>query len=368
MIQINMKRSGVFLLVLLLAQPAFSQSAIDQLIEQTGIKPGPVAARDFPGWRTPQKIIVRDFAGLYDKVDGMAPGVNLVRVSSESEAAANAEGADAIVGFCSPRILAAASDAIWIQVFGAGAERCLAVDRVRRGDVMLTNMQKMSSPVIGEHVTAMILSLARGLIPLSKAMADGEWVRGSEIVNNMQSIGGKTVLVVGLGGIGTEAARRVAALDMRVIGTRRSSREGPNFVDYVGLSHELHELAAQADFIVNALPHTAETEGTFDAKFFDVAKRGAYFINVGRGKTVVTADLVAALESGQIAGAALDVTDPEPLPSAHPLWRMENVIITPHVSGRGGNRIRHNILAKENLRRFIAGEALLNVVDPELGY
>jgi phosphoglycerate dehydrogenase-like enzyme len=233
---------------------------------------------------------------------------------------------------------------------------------------MLTNMQKMSSPVIGEHATAMVLSLARGLVPLGKAMADGKWVRGSEIIAGMQSYGGKTVLIVGLGGIGTEAARRLAALDMRIIATRRSSREGPEFVDYVGLSHELHELAPQADFIVNALPHTPETKGTFDAAFFDATKRGAHFINVGRGKTVVTADLVAALESGQIAGAALDVTDPEPLPPRHPLWLMNNVIITPHVSSRGGNRIRHNIVAKENLRRFIAGEALLNVVDPELGY
>lgn len=368
MIQTNIRRCGVFLLGFLLAQSAFSQSAIDQLVEQTGIKPGPVAARDFPGWRTPQKILVRDIAGLYDEVEGMAPDVNLVRVNSESEAVAKAADADAIVGFCSPRVLAAAADATWVQVFGAGVERCLVNDRVRNGSVMLTNMQKMSSPVIGEHVTAMVLSLARGLVPLGKAMESGKWSRGSEMISGMQSYGGKTVLIVGLGGIGTEAARRLAALDMRIIATRRSSREGPDFVNYVGLSHELHELAPQADFIVNALPHTPETEGTFDAAFFDAAKRGAHFINVGRGKTVVTADLVAALESGQIAGAALDVTDPEPLPSGHPLWRMENVIITPHVSSRGGNRIRHNILAKENLRRFIAGEALLNVVDPELGY
>ena len=359
---------GVLFIGLLLAQSVAAQSAIEQLIEQTGIEPGPVASRDFPGWRGVQKIVVRDIAGLYSDVENMGLGVELVRVSSEREAIANAAGADAIVGFCSERILSAASDAIWIQVFGAGVERCLANDRVRRGEVLLTNMQKMSSPVIGEHVTAMVLSLARGLIPFSKAMPDGEWLRRSPIVDGMQSIAGKTVLVVGLGGIGTEAARRVAALDMRVIGTRRSSREGPEFVEYVGLSHELHQLAAQADFIINALPHTDETEGTFNAEFFEAAKRGAHFINVGRGKTVVTADLVAALKSGQLAGAALDVTDPEPLPSDHPLWQMDNVIITPHVSSRGGNRVRHNTLARENLRRFVAGDALLNVVDPELGY
>jgi phosphoglycerate dehydrogenase-like enzyme len=353
---------------LVAAPGALAQSSIETLIEHTGIEAGPVAARDFPGWRSPTKIIVRDYSGLYEEVRDVAPGVELVRVRSESEAIAAAADANAVLGFCSKSVLDAGPNIVWAQYFGSGVEECLGVDRISDGEVMLTNMQKMSSPVIGEHVTAMVLALSRGLIPFAKSMSDGEWNRGSGIVAGMQSYTGKTVLVVGLGGIGTEAARRLAALDMRIIGTRRSSREGPEFVDYVGLSHELHELAAKADFIVNALPHTAETEGLFDADFFNTAKRGTHFINVGRGKTVVTADLLAALESGQLAGAALDVTDPEPLPSGHPLWQMDNVIITPHVSGRGGNRVRHNILVAENLRRFIAGEALLNVVDPELGY
>jgi len=359
---------GLLLLGISAGQVAFGQSSIEELIEQTGVEEGSVAARDFPGWREPQKIVMWDMPGLAEAVEGLLPGIELVLADTENEVIANAEGADAILGWCSERVLEAASDASWIQVFGSGVERCLTVERVRDGDVMLTNMQKMSSPVIGEHVTAMVLALSRGLIGFSKSMQDGEWLRGSDIVAGMQSYGGKTVLVAGLGGIGTEAARRLAALDMRIIGTRRSSREGPEFVDYVGLPHELHELAAQADFIVNALPLTPETKGVFDAEFFSVARRGSYFINVGRGKTVVTADLVAALESGQIAGAALDVTDPEPLPPAHPLWQMENVVITPHVASRGGNRIRHIALAKENLRRFIAGDALLNVVDPDLGY
>ena len=199
-------------------------------------------------------------------------------------------------------------------------------------------------------------------------MRKSEWYRSSETTAKMQSIAGKTMLVVGLGGIGTEVARRAAALDMRVIGTRRSSREGPDFVDYVGLSDELFELAGEADFVVITVPLTTETEGLFNKDFFSATKRGAHIVNVGRGKTVVTDDLVAALKSGQIAGAALDVTDPEPLPSDHPLWQMENVVITPHVSWGGGNSIRQGILLEENLRRFAAGDALLNVVDPELGY
>jgi phosphoglycerate dehydrogenase-like enzyme len=358
----------IFLVGIWLPATVLGQSDIESLIAQTGVEPGSTAVRDHPRWRTPRKIVIRDIAGLYETVSGSISGVELIKVRTIPEAVVAADGADAILGFCSSAVLDAAGDALWVQVFGAGVERCVADERIRSGDVLLTNMQKMSSPVIAEHVVAMMLSLSRALPTYAKLMEDGQWLRGPEHTGPMQSYGGKTVLIAGLGGIGTEVARRAAALDMRVVGTRRSSREGPEFVDYVGLSNELLELAAEADFIVNALPLTDETTGLFDAEFFAAAKRGAYFINVGRGKTVVTADLVGALESGQLAGAGLDVTEPEPLPPRHPLWQMNNVIITPHVAGRGANRIRHGLLATENLRRFTAGEPLLNVVDPAAGY
>jgi phosphoglycerate dehydrogenase-like enzyme len=343
-----------------------AQTAIERLVEQTGIEAGDVAVRDAPRWRAPGKIIVR--ADYAESVTEMAPGVEVIAVSSQAEAIRHAANADAVIGYCSQRIAAEAPELQWMQITGAGAERCVNVDGIRNGEIVLTNMQKMSSPVIAEHVTAMLLGLARGLVPYAKVMEDGAWRRGQGYSNEMQSISGKTLLVVGLGGIGTEVARRAAALEIRVTGTRRSSREGPDFVEYVGLSDELLELAAKADFIVNALPITPETSGLFDSEFFAATKRGAYFINVGRGRSVVTADLLAALESGQLAGAGLDVTDPEPLPADHPLWQLPNVIITPHVAGRGGDRFRHNTLIQENVRRFVAGDALLNVVDPELGY
>jgi len=347
---------------------AFAQSNIAELIEQTGIEPGDVALRDLPGWRKPEKIVTRDFGLSAGDLQELMPGVEVIVARSESEVVANAKDADAIVGWCNERVISAAEAAIWVQIFAAGSERCLAVDRVGNGSIVMTNMQKMSSPAIAEHLIAMTLSLARGIPQFAKTMPSGEWRRTEKITSSMQSIAGKTMLVVGLGGIGTEVARRAAALDMRVIGTRRSSREGPEFVDYVGLSDELLELVAEADFIANTLPLTAETTGLLDEEFFNAAKRGAILLNVGRGRTVVTDDLVAALESGQIGGAGLDVTDPEPLPADHPLWQMDNVLITPHLAARGGDRVRHGILLKENLRRFAVGEALLNVVDPELGY
>jgi phosphoglycerate dehydrogenase-like enzyme len=361
-------RNLLCVLLSFVALSASAQSDITELIAQTGIEAGDVALRDMPGWRAPKKIIMRDIGLSVGEIQTLMPGIEVIEVQSTAQAITNAKGADAIIGWCAESVIAAAEDTIWVQIRGAGAERCLTADRVASGSIVLTNMQKMSSQVIAEHVIALTLSLARRIPQFARIMPSGEWRRTNEISDSMQSIAGKTMLVIGLGGIGTEVARRAAALDMRVIGTRRSSHEGPDFVDYVGLSNELLELVAEVDYIADTLPLTPETEGLLDKEFFSAAKRGAYFINVGRGRTVVTDDLVAALDSGQIAGAGLDVTEPEPLPADHPLWQMENVIITPHLAGRGGSRVRHAILLKENLRRFAAGDALLNVVDPELGY
>jgi phosphoglycerate dehydrogenase-like enzyme len=233
-------------------------------------------------------------------------------------------------------------------------------------------MQRVYGAQIAEHTIALMLSLTRGLSGFGAAQATGEWKR----VNNTQYNGNpfmevaeKTMLVVGLGGIGTEVAMRANALGMRVQATRNSRREGPDYVEYVGLAHEALELAADADVVVNAAPLTPQTRGMFDAAFFAAMKETAYFINVGRGASVATPDLVAALESGAIAGAGLDVTSPEPLPPGHPLWSMGNVILTPHMAARSDRfEERFTILLAENLRRYVAGERMLSVVDLERGY
>jgi len=358
----------ICLTALAAAVPVRADVSIERLIEDAGLEEGRVASRDLPGWRPPQKLVVRDSGELVAALRVEFPGVVFVAAPSAEVASAEASDADAIIGYCSDDVVAGADELVWIQIFSAGAERCLAVDDVASGRIHLTNMQKMASPVIGEHAIAMMLSLTRGLTQQAKAMPDGNWNRsiGNEI--GMMSVDGKTALVVGLGGIGRAAAKRAAALGMRVIATRNSSRSGPDYVDYVGLSDELFELAAQADVVINALPLTPETEGLFDEAFFDAARPGIFFVNVARGASVVTDDLVAALADGRVAGAGLDVTDPEPLPADHVLWRMPNVIITPHIAWYGNNRERQLTLARENIRRFIAGEALLNVVDPERGY
>ncbi len=338
----------------------------DQLAEQTGVETGAVTLRDHPNWQTPKVVIVRDIGVPIEVLQDAAPSLQMRLVATPEEARMQLDGADALIGWCASEFVDAGSDLLWMQVYSAGVERCLENDAIMDGSVVLTNMQKMSSPVLAEHMVAMTLALARALPQYAKVMPDGRWQR--EMSSQMQSVAGKTLLVVGLGGIGTEVARRADALGMRVIGTRRSRREAPDFVDYVGLSDELPTLLEEADFVLNALPLTEETAGLFDAEMLGRMKPGAFYLNVGRGGTVVTDDLVAALESGAIAGAGLDVTDPEPLPADHVLWQMDNVIITPHVAGRGSNRERHIILLRENLRRFAAGDALYNVVDPADGY
>ena len=340
----------------------------EKLAGETGIEQGPVAMRERAAWQPPERILIYWDEMLASDLRQRFPAVKFDFAHNRDAGIRLAANADAIIGTCDAAILGAAAKVSWVQIGSAGAERCVNFGRIKSGEVTLTNAQKMSSPALGEHAISMVMSLARGLVSFGKSMPSGQWHRSGPQTDRMQSVAGKTLLVVGLGGIGTEAARRGAALGMRVIATRRSARRGPDFVDYVGLADELLTLAAEADFIINALPLTPETSGIFDAGFFDAVKRGAYFVSIGRGASTVTPDLVAALQSGQLGGAGLDVTDPEPLPPEHPLWQMDNVIITPHVGGRGGDRQRRRVLYAENVRRYIRGDALFNVVLPERGY
>jgi phosphoglycerate dehydrogenase-like enzyme len=222
---------------------------------------------------------------------------------------------------------------------------------------------------MAEHVMAMALAFARGLHMYVLAQSRGAWqpkLVGPEHAFTLQD---KTLFVAGLGGVGTEVARRASALGMHVIATRASDRPAPPFVQRVGTAGDTLAMLREADVVVNSLPLTATTRGMFNSRLFEAMKPTAYFINVGRGGTVVTADLVKALESNVIAGAGLDVTDPEPLPADHPLWKMPNVILTPHVASDADVDPEHRwLLVRENLRRYLAGGKMLSVVDVARGY
>jgi phosphoglycerate dehydrogenase-like enzyme len=269
---------------------------------------------------------------------------------------------------CSAEVLAQAKQLQWIQWPAAGVDRCVQQPALHERHLLLTNLQRTMGPSMAEHVLGMMLALSRHFEYFMKQQQEAHWAR-EDATPQLADLDGKSVLVVGLGGIGTEVARRAHALGMRVVATRASGHNGPDFVSYVGLPDELLKLARDADFVVNCAPLTAETTGIFNREFFETLKPGAYFISVGRGRSTVTADLIAALKGGRLAGAGLDVVDPEPLPADSPLWHLPNVIITPHVSADTSvSQEQRNLVMVENLRRYAAGEPMLSVVDIERGY
>lgn len=318
----------------------------------------PRFANDLPDFPAQLQAAAGEVELVLDRSGGFQPDVELLK------------GADGLIGLCSEAVLERADERLlWVHNYSVGMERCANAAEGLLADRVFTNNQRLSAPTIAEHSIAMLLAIARRLPAYHDAQAEGEWRREIAGEPGFGELGDKTLLVVGLGGIGTEVARRAHGLGMRVIATRNSSREGPDFVSYVGLPDELHKLAGEAQVVLNALPLTDETRGLFDSRFFAALPRGAIFLSVGRGKSTVTGDLVDALRSGQLYGAGLDVTDPEPLPGDSPLWSLPNVIITPHVAATGGDsRHRTALIAVENLRRYVAGDRLLNPVDMELGY
>lgn len=350
------------------ARPPAPDPEAVALIAELELKSSPAASRDLPGWAVPKRIVVaRADAGALAKLRALAPGVEVIAAAEGDALAAQLATAQVYVGMCSQAVLDAGTELRWLQHPWVGVEGCVGLSGFRERGIVLTNMQRTSGIPIAEHAMALALALSRGLPQAIRNQQTGNW--NEEFATPMRELNGRTMLVVGLGGIGTQVAQRAHAFGMRVIATRNSSREGPDFVARVGLPNELLALAAQADVVVNAAPLTPATTGIFDARFFAAMKRGGTFINIARGGSVVTADLIAALESGQLAGAGLDVTDPEPLPAAHPLWRMPNVVITPHVAaGSDVQQRRGALLVAENIRRYVAGEPLLNVVDVERGY
>ena len=345
--------------------------AVQVLINELGLRESATASRDLPGWSSPKKIVVRQGRpGALDEYQAIAPDVDFVIAESVEQARKEAINAQAVLGYCDEEMLSASSGLFWIQVYSAGVEHCVGNPSMHTGDRLLTNGQRIGSPGLAEHSIAMMMMLARGLDVYYANQLSGKWKRETQLDRaDHLELADRTLLVVGLGGIGTQVAKRGHGLGMRVIAIRNSRREGPDYVEYVGLSHELNELAARADVVINTLPLTDRTRGIFDAAFFDAMIPEAFFISVGRGGSTVTDDLVTALKSGSIGGAGLDVTDPEPLPEGHPLWTTPRVIITPHTAGRSDKgRDRLYLMVKENLRRYVNGEPMLSVVDIERGY
>jgi phosphoglycerate dehydrogenase-like enzyme len=246
-----------------------------------------------------------------------------------------------------------------LQLPSVGYDNYLGQGLESKSDFILCNAHGTMGPGIAEHTLAMMLAFARFLPKHLRDQQARRWER----MPVYGELAGATVCVVGLGDLGTAIARRCAALDMRVIGVRRDSGKGHPIAERVYPIAQIRDAVAKADHVVAILPATAETGHIFNDDVFSAMKRGAYFYNVGRGSTVDERALIAHLRSGHLAGAGLDVFEHEPMPSDSPFWTMEQVIVLPHVAGRSAREYdRQADLFLENLRRFRAGEPLLNVV------
>ena len=276
------------------------------------------------------------------------------------------EEADIIIGNIDPDLLEYAKNLEWLQLNSAGADAY-----VKKGvlpeEVVLTNATGAYGPGVAEHMLAVLFSIQKKLHLYRDNQNQCEWQDEGEVM----SLRGGCALIVGLGDIGLYFARLLRNFGYRVIGIKRRPGQVPQGVDELYTMQHLDEPLPEADVIFSVLPETKATKNIFNAKRFREMKNSAVFLNAGRGSAVNTEDLCQALIAGEIYGAGLDVTDPEPLPSQHKLWNMKNVVITPHISGdfhHPATLYRIVDIAAGNLKRYCAGEPLMNVVDRETGY
>ena len=298
------------------------------------------------------------------KLQAAAPNINLV-VPEQSRMMEELADADGIIGTITPEMIRTAKKLKWVQVLVAGVDRVLTPELVN-SDITLTNCKIVQGPEIADHAMAFLLALTRELHRAIPARTKEEWTTREYHPIELQ---GKTAVVIGVGGIGTQIAVRAHACGMQVIGVDPRDVPYMPFLRKVVPADRLDTVLPEADVVFVAAPLTPQSAKMMGAKQFGLMKKNSYFIAVSRGGLYDTVALVNALETKQLAGAGLDVTDPEPLPKGHPLWKFENVIITPHIAGRSdGESARYLALYKENFRRFAAGEPLLNVVNKQKGY
>ena len=308
----------------------------------------------------PQSAKTRDWAA---RVAAALPALTVVVAETEAEAARAAPGAEAAFGTLPPALVRTAAKLRWLQAPQAAPPAGYYTPELIAHPVVVTNFREIYNDHIAAHIMAFVLAFARGLHHYVPRQLRREW-RPEPLDSGVVHLPEASALVVGLGGIGAETARLAAAFGMRVTGVDARRREAPPGVLKLDGPDALDSLLPLADFVILTVPHTPATEGFMHRARFQRMKRSAFFINIGRGMTTRLDDLVAALRAGEIAGAALDVYEQEPLPADHPLWTLPNVLLTPHTAGFGPflDDRRFEILL-DNCRRFLAGQPLRNVVD-----
>jgi phosphoglycerate dehydrogenase-like enzyme len=313
----------------------------------------------------PQTDITRDWAR---RLGQEVPEARVVVAEDAAAAAATIGSAEAAFGWLPEDLLARAARLRWLQAPQAAPAAGYYYDALVRHQLTVTNFREIYNDHISAQIMAYVLAFARGLHVFFPQQMRREWRKPPED-QGVVHLPDATALIVGLGGIGGETARLLSAFGTTVLATDARRTDRPAHVAELHPAEAMDSLLLRADFVILTVPHTPATEGFFNRARFQRMKRSAFFINIGRGMTTRLDDLVAALRAGEIAGAALDVFEQEPLPAEHPLWGMPNVILTPHMAGYGPylNERRYEIL-RENCRAFAAGRALRNVVDKAMWF
>lgn len=289
------------------------------------------------------------------------PGLTVVRPAVEDAAEALRE-TDAAYGVLPAELLAGTTRLKWLQAQQAGPPPGFYYPELVAHPLQVTNMRDTYTDHVASHALALVLALCRGLPRYLRDQQTASW-QPDWNPGAIVPLSEATALVVGAGAVGAEIGRLLAAFGTRVTGIDMRPGGLPGFREVLPVE-ALDEQLPRADLVILTVPHTPDTEGMVDARRLKLFKASAYFVNVGRGPTVRLDALDAALEAGQLRGAALDVFETEPLPADHPLWRRPEVLITPHVAGVGPHEAeRRFAVLRENCRRFVAGENLINVVD-----
>ena len=265
-----------------------------------------------------------------------------------------------------PEQVAAAGKLRWIHSPAAAVHQLMFPELVN-SNVQVTNSREVHAPVVAEHVMALLFALAKKIPQAVRLQQKRIWGKDTLRPSELR---GATLTIVGLGSIGREVAKRASALGMRLLAVRKNPDKGPvEGVERVFCASELDAALLQADYVLLAAPRTSATEKLINAERLAKFKPNAYLINVSRGALVDEVALADALRNSKIAGAALDVFSDEPLPGNSPLWGLENLLITPHIAAVTEKLWeRHYSLIHENLRRYLAGEPLLGLVDKKKGY
>ena len=304
------------------------------------------------------------------ELQAAAPLAKIVSAAGDAELRNQIAEADGFIGSPTPELMRIGKKLKWVQVGSAGVDN-IRFPELIGSNVTLTNCKIIQGPEIADHAFALLLSLTRRVGELTLRKSREEWpLREFQTPEKRPiELNGRTALIIGMGGIGMQIAQRAHAFGMVVHGIDPKDISMTYFVKSIHPPDQLRELLPKADVVFISAPHTPESEKMIGPSEFALMKEGAYFIVVSRGKTYDANALVKAIDEKRLAGAGLDVTDPEPLPKGHPLWKFDNVVITPHLAGTSdGFHSRQMEVFKENLRRFSENRPLIHVVDKQKGY